>query len=119
MKFTKQEIKNLKRLCDAVSKVNDKVNLRPGDWFAFSNANKLYKVVEIKKNSSYPSYSKTQEYISVPEVVVETFELGNDMKSVKSRGKEQLVLRPKLTAGMTVFNSSKEAISWFIKRNNL
>ena len=31
MKFTKQEIRNLKRLCDAVSKVKDKVSLRPGE----------------------------------------------------------------------------------------
>ena len=74
MKFTKQEIRNLKRLCDAVSKVKDS-KLKDGGWYSteyikiksvnditLSNIVKaVKKVVRIDVKKNYEWYFRNRE----------------------------------------------------------
>ena len=112
MKFTKQEIRNLKRLCDAV-KARDKVNLRPGDWFCdTSNDNlyytKIYKVIKAQKES-FNGFTK-----GLPVEVYQLEYQYNSDKPMKIIKKEITTLSDRDLGWMkiTVFGSAQEAMKW-------
>lgn len=109
MKFTKQEIRNLKRLCDAI-RVKDKVDLRPGDWFtAAESVPKIYKVISIKTINNYRS-TKSDKYLKVDIYV------GRKGIISKYETNTGLTVYPDDLDHMTIFSSGKEAFDWLKRK---
>lgn len=112
MKFTKQEIRNLKRLCDAVSKVKDKVSLRPGEWFY------IYADSYDTKGYGYEKVFKFINYDDRGSIIAEgygvNFDRSNKTYSMKKEGK--FIYGSGASKNIITFGSGKEAIDWIKKQ---
>lgn len=108
MIFTKQELNNVKKLCDAV-KTKDAVSLKHGDWFYIPTYDEkdLFKFIDLKSdnNSAF-----VERYVCVAR-----YDYDNDDYKYKIVGPQSTTIDKRLLKHAIVFGSGKEAIQYLAK----
>ena len=118
MKFTKQEIRNLKRLCDAVSKVKDKVNLRPGDWFYYHTINSnLFKVIAIDRLLEGDSNDHYDIIVQQYDVVFVFDRKGFEIRAIGHAERKKIYKND--LRKIVVFGSAQEALKYLNHYKNV